>query len=295
MARAKNVLPIMAACAGIAVFCVMDAFMKRASIAGGVYSAMVLRNCLAAMMMLPLWWAAGGKLPRQAVLKLHVIRSATVALMAPLWFWGLVRLPMAEAMAISFIAPLIALYLAAVLLGERIRAPAILASMLGFAGVAVIAAGRMGEGSYDAEAGYGIAAILASALLYAWNLILQRQQAQLASPQEIALFQNTLVALFFLPFAPWLGHWPEAAALLDIAGAAVTATAALLLLSWAYARAQAQVLVPVEYTGFIWTALLGWWWFGEAVTGPTIAGAFLIVAACLIAARGHSGGSRTDP
>ena len=43
--------------------------------------------------------------------------------------------------------------------------------------------------------------------------------------------------------------------------------------------------LPVEYTAFIWAALLGWWVFGERVSMLTIAGALMIVAGCLWAAR----------
>ena len=45
---------------------------------------------------------------------------------------------------------------------------------------------------------------MASAVLYAWNLILQRQQAQIASPQEIVLVQNVIMGFWFglaMPFA----------------------------------------------------------------------------------------------
>jgi S-adenosylmethionine uptake transporter len=77
--------------------------------------------------------------------------------MAVLFFWGLVRMPMAEAMALSFVAPLIALYLAAVLLGERIRASAVIGSLLGILGVAVIAMGQFGDGRTTASP-WGLAA-----------------------------------------------------------------------------------------------------------------------------------------
>ena len=130
--------------------------------------------------------------------------------------------------------------------------------------------------------------MLASAVLYAWNLVLQRQQAQIAGPQEIALFQNLLVAAILGLAAPWLLHWPGAAALRDIALAAALAGTSLLLLSWAYARAEAQALVPVEYTGFIWAALFGWLKFGEQVNWATLAGAVLIVFGSWIAARRQS-------
>jgi S-adenosylmethionine uptake transporter len=68
-------------------------------------------------------------------------------------------------------------------------------------------------------------------------------------------------------------------------GAALFATVSLLMLTWAYARAEAQVLVTTEYTGFVWLALLGWWFFGEELTLTTLAGAALIVVGCLLALR----------
>ncbi len=88
-----------------------------------------------------------------------------------------------------------------------------------------------------------------------------------------------------LTAAPWLLVWPAPGSLAIIALAAGLAVTALLLLSWAYARAEAQVLVPTEYTGFLWAALFGWLYFGERVTPAIVGGALLIVAGCWIAAR----------
>jgi len=253
MARRNLLFPLIATAAGIATFSAMDAAMKGASIAAGVYPALLIRGYL-----------------------------------APLFFWGLVRIPIAEAIAMSFIAPLIALYFANLMLGEQLRPAAIIASLFGIAGVVVIGAARLGEGEFTRDSALGIASILASAVFYALNLVLQRRQALLAGPIEIAMFQNLIVALLFtLPF-PWLFAMPDMAGLKVISVAAVLALAALMLLSWRYARAEAQVLVPIEYTGFAWAALFGWLWFGESVSLTTIAGAGLIVIGCLIAARGHT-------
>ena len=55
--------------------------------------------------------------------------------------------------------------------------------------------------------------------------------------------------------------------------------------AWAYARAEAQALVPIEYSGFLWASVLGWAFFREPVTLPTIAGTVLIVAGCWLATR----------
>ena len=129
MPRDHPLLPFLAVVAGIATFSLMDAAMKSASMLAGVYSALLFRNIVASALMVPVWLTTGGKPPGKGALKVHVQRSVVVACMAPLFFWGLVRIPMAEAIAISFVAPLIALYFAAVMLGETIRPNAIIASL----------------------------------------------------------------------------------------------------------------------------------------------------------------------
>ncbi|NPC07513.1 DMT family transporter, partial [Shigella sonnei] len=70
-----------------------------------------------------------------------------------------------------------------------------------------------------------------------------------------------------------------------IVTSAALSAASLMLMTWAYARAETRVLVPLEYTAFIWAASVGWLMFGEALTLRTLAGVALIVAGCLIAVR----------
>jgi S-adenosylmethionine uptake transporter len=286
--RHHHAMPFLAVIAGMATFSLMDALMKNASLAVGAYNAMLWRSAVGLVIMAPVWLASGGSWPGRPALRLHALRGAISAAMATAFFWGLVRMPLAEAIALSFIAPLIALYLAAVMLGEKIGRRAIAGSLLGFAGVLVIGAGRIGEADFSDDDLLGIAAILVSAVLYAFNLILQRRQAQLASPQEVAMFQTVFVALFLALFAPWWLVVPGAEAMANIGGGAVLAMASLMLISWGYGRAEAQVLLPIEYTAFIWAAILGWVMFAEAVTAATLAGVVLIVAGCLIAARKHT-------
>jgi S-adenosylmethionine uptake transporter len=278
-------MPFLVAASGIALFSVMDAVMKTASLAVGAYNAMLFRSAFGVLFMLPLWRLSGGRWPQGPALRLHALRGAISAGLATSFFWGLIRLPLAEAIALSFIAPLIALYLAAAMLGEKISRNAVIASLLGFAGVLVIGAGRLGREALSEDAMWGIAAVLLSAVLYAFNLIFQRQQAQLASPQEVALFQMGFAGLFLVLAAPWLAVPPNLPTLGWIATGAALAAVSLMLLSWAYGRAEAQVLLPIEYTAFVWAALFGWLFFAEAVTLETMAGVALIVIGCWIAAR----------
>lgn len=284
MGRSPHILPFAAALVGVALFSLMDALMKGASLAVGAYSALLVRSAIGLCLAAPLWLATRRVWPSREAVRLHLLRGVVGAAMAFTFFWGLARLPLAEAIALSFVAPLAALYLAAVLLGETIARTAVMASLLGIAGVVTIAWARLGNDLSHPQAGLGIAAILVSSILYAWNLVLQRQQALVARPAEVAVFQNAVVAAVLSLFAPWWLVAPGGEAFGWIAAAAVLAVAGGMVLSWAYGRAEAQVLVPLEYSGFLWACLFGWWFFREPVTVPTLAGAVLIVAACWIAA-----------
>jgi len=272
------------AAAGIGFFSLMDVAMKDLSIALGAYNAVIWRNMAGAIFAGALFLFARQGWPDRSALRLHAWRSLIVAIMAISFFWAIARLPLAEAIGLSFIAPVIALFLAAILLGEKIGREAIIASVAGLAGVAVILFGKF-SGHYSREALWGVAAVLFSAVVFAYNLILARQQAQIAGPIEIAFFQNLLTASILALAAPWLLEPLPMAKLPILSGAALLAILSLLLLSWAYARAEAQVLIPVEYTGFIWAAIFGWLFFTEPVTVWTIAGTALIVAGSLVAAR----------
>ncbi len=288
------VIPFLIACAGIATFSAMDVLMKGLSIDIGAYNAVLWRTGVGTLLSGLLYFASRPKWPGRATMAIHAWRSVFVAGMALCFFWALARLPMAEAIALAFVAPLMALYMAAVFLGEKIGPRSIAASLLGLLGVIVIVAGKL-RGNYSDEALLAVGAVFLSAVFYAYNLILARRQAKMAEPMEIAFFQNFFVAALLALGAPWFLAVPDAAQAPNIVGAAVLATTSLLLLSWAYARAETQILATTEYTGFLWAMLFGWYFFDEAVTLPTLAGAFLIVAACLIVARKAPHGDPVEP
>ena len=277
-------IPFAVCCLGVALFSVMDAAMKGLGLAIGLYNALFWRAVAGTLLGLALMLATRQRWPARAVLRIHLLRGVVVAFMAALFFWAILRLPLAEAIALSFIAPLIALYLAAWLLQETVGGRAIGASLLGLVGVAVILSGRL-QGRYEPDALIGALAVLGSALLFAWNLIIQRRQAQLASPIEVAFFQHLIMLGVFTLAAPFWLTVPSLDAVPLIVLAATLAFTSLAALAWAYARAEAQRLIPVEYSAFIWAAIIGWLVFGEPLTIPTLAGALLIIAGCLIAAR----------
>lgn len=277
-------LPIVAVLIGLATFSAMDAAMKGLVLALGAYNAILWRYAVGIILIGGVYGMRSPHWPSRAAMKVHLQRGVLIIFMAYLFMWGLGRVPLAEAIALSFIAPIIALYLAAIFLGETIERRAIWASLMGLGGVAVMVYGRL-SGTYTQSDLMGYGAIFVSAFLYAGNLVIQRRQALLAGPIEIGFYQNLIVGSAYLLLAPFLAvspsstHWPL------IFAAAVFAVISTVIMAWGYARAQAQVLINLEYSAFIWAAIFGWVFFSEPVTAPTILGTVLIVTGCILATR----------
>lgn len=283
-AAARPALAFAVAASGIATYSAMDAIIKGLSIASGAYSAVLWRSVTGVVLLGAVFLWRRRPLPGRAALRLHVMRGSVAGVSVLLFFWGLVRVPMAQGVALTFLAPLIALYFAAAFLGERIARGAIFGSAVASAGVFVIAAGA----AQASASGHllGSLAIVVASVFYALSLILLRQQAQIADPLEVALFTSIVLGGLLLCGSPWFAIWPTVPQLPAVAASAVLGSVSAMAIAWAYARAEAQVLAPVEYTAFVWAALLGWWVFGESVSLATMAGAVLIIAGCGVAVRG---------
>lgn len=274
-----------ASLAAVGILSIMDAVMKALVIAIGIYAVSIWRSLVTLVVSSAIYLPGRQQWPTRKTLAIHIWRGVIVMVMALLFFWGIGRVPLAQAIALTFIAPLIALVLASVTLHEQIGSRSILASAVAFGGVLVIVLGQA-RAQLGAEVLLGSAAIVGSALCYAVNIVLMRRQAVAAKPLEISFFQSLTIFVLWLTAIPMFGipEWPEGhwlwivtAGLMSIAGG--------LLFAWAYARAQASYLAVTEYSAFLWASALGWIVFHETLSLYTLAGAALIIAGCLLAVR----------
>ena len=277
----------LAALGAVAVLSIMDAVMKHLVLAIGVIAVSIWRSAANLSLSAILYLPRRAAWPDRRTLRVHVLRGIDVTIMAVLFFWGIGRVPLAQAIALTFIAPLIAMLLAGIFLHERIGSRSIAGSLVAFAGVIVIVLGQA-RANVGSEMLLGSAAILGSALCYAVNIVLMRHQALAAKPLEINFFQSMTVMAMWLLALPLAGipAWPGDQWLWVLA-ASLMSTAGTLLFAWGYARGPASYLAATEYSGFLWASACGWIAFHEKVSAYTVAGAVLIVGGCLFAARGN--------
>lgn len=285
MSRTTPQFAFMVAILAIGFLSAMDAGMKTVSLEYGALSALAWRALIAVPVVAIPYFALRQAKPSKSAMKYHMIRGAIMVPMSFFFFWGLTYVPMAQAIALAFIAPLIALLLAGLFLKETIGPRIITGSFLAFVGVLIIFFGQS-QAELGRDALMGSFAILGSALLYAFNMILMRQQSQQAGPLEIAFFYFAMAgpgfwllgALTELPAFPG----SEMPALLLATAFSIIG---MMGLAWAYARAGAAYLSTTEYSGFLWGALFGFLVFREVPSLWTVGGASLIVAGCWIASR----------
>jgi drug/metabolite transporter (DMT)-like permease len=229
-------------------------------------------------------WTSPGWPTRDATLY-NGLRAVLVVLTATSFFYALSLLPLADAIALSFISPVLTALMGALILGERLDWRIAVALVAGFLGMLLIVGGKLGSAGLGPEVLIGAAAVLFSAVAYALNIIMLRHRATRDPLAQIILFQNVGPTLILLLPALWVWVTPSLADLGLFAICGTLGVAAHTMLAHAFARIEAAKLAPIGYVTLVWGVLLGFLFFAEVPGLATFAGAALIVVGTLITQR----------
>lgn len=172
-----------------------------------------------------------------------------------------------------FVAPIITLVLAVILLRERLTLPRVSAALLGFAGVAV-ACNPVGISIAWPEA-----LVLGAALLWACAMIAMRSIPKRDSALAQIFGINGFNVLVMGTIAAFSWQAMDARVTLVVIGTAILGGMGQFLLVHAARQVPAGVLGTVEYSALIWAFLLGYIFWHEVPPGYVYIGAILIVAA----------------
>jgi drug/metabolite transporter (DMT)-like permease len=284
MTTEETFRPVLAAGMGVFVLSLMDAVMKFVSAAYPIGQVVGLRYGSGALFAILAFAAMRAPAPGFDAVIRNLKRAVIVLCTATCFFTAIARLPLAQAIALTFLAPLLMALLGRLILKEPVAPRALIGIVIGLIGVAVIAEVEPQGKTGNALDPLGLAAALACAFFYALSMVLMRQQSAKDSTITIVTLSNLFALLLAVPVMAW--QWqpvrPAHAAIFALAG--FLGTCGHLCLAWAYARAHAGRLGVLEYTAFLWASLLGFVFFSEIPTFGTIAGAGLIMVACAFAA-----------
>ena len=215
----------------------------------------------------------------------HVWRGLMGTLAMGMGFAGLAYLPLPEVTAIGYASPLMVVILAAMFLGEQVRAFRIASVALGLTGVLIVLSPRLsidpGQAVGHAEA-LGAVLVLCSAVFAALAQVFVRKLVLTETTTSIVFYFSTtssLLALITIPFG-WV--WPSATEAALLVGAGILGGVGQILLTSSYREADASLIAPFDYASMLFALGIGYFVFDEVPTLTMLGGAALVVVAGIL-------------
>ncbi len=191
-------------------------------------------------------------------------------------FWTMTLLPLAEATTIFFAVPILTTVLAALILKEPTGRHRWSAVIVGFIGVLIVV--RPGGGDLPAM---GIAAGVVGALMTAAVTIQIRQLGKSEATLTI-VFWFSLTSILPLGIAMlFVGQAHDPATWGIILAIGLLGAVGQFCLTGALRLAPVALVLPMDYSSLIWSALYGYWLFGDLPATATWIGAPIIIASGL--------------
>lgn len=258
----------------VALFAVMSVFIKQVSDHIPVPEIVFFRNSVGLIpVLIAVAWAGGMERLRTERLAAHFGRSVVGVSAMAMLFWSYSLLPLADATALNYTAPLFLTALSAPLLGEKVGVYRWSAVLVGFIGMLVML--RPGQGMLELGALVGVGAAFLQALAMVAVSQLSRSEPSTTIVFYFTIFSTMLSAipLYFIWMTPetWL-DW------LMLTGVGLSGGVAQLCLTRAYGHAQAVVIAPYTYTSLLWAGCFGYILWGHVPDNLTLLGAAIVAA-----------------
>jgi drug/metabolite transporter (DMT)-like permease len=231
-----------------------------------------LRYALGMVTLIPIFLRRGVSLLRTKHPVLHIARGTIHGIAVLLWFVALAYIPLAEVMALGFIAPIFVTLGAFIFLGESLRLRRVLAIAVGLLGVLLIL--RPGIASIHP----GAIAMLVAAPLFAASKLITKQLVASEDGTTIVTYLNVCAAVTILIPALFIWRTPTWEELSWLTLAAILATLSHLAIIRALRLIDLTVMQPAEFLQLIWATLIGFYIFSEQPSLWVFAGGIVIVA-----------------
>ncbi|WP_425100295.1 DMT family transporter [Tropicibacter sp. S64] len=207
---------------------------------------------------------------------LQISRGVAAAGSATLFIIAVGHVPLADAVAVSFVAPFIVTLLGALILREPVGIRRWIAVAIGFCGMLIVI--RPGFGVFHPA----ILLVVLAASLFALRQILSRWLAGGDSALTTVAYTSITATVVLTALLPFVWETPQGWQIwLPIFGLASCAALGEVLVIRALDIAQAVVLAPLHYSMILWGTFYGWLVFSDLPDLWTILGCAIIVASGL--------------
>jgi len=229
-------------------------------------------------------WRSGGLASlRTRRLPMHILRASLLFVALLLFFEALQHLPLAEAIAVAFTAPLFVTALAGPLLGEAVDARRWGAVIIGFVGALIMV--QPGSAAFRPEA----LLVLGSAFAFSLLVTLTRRMTRTETNAALLSYSTIFAGAWSLPFLPFVWQTPLGEDLWQFVLIGLIGGVAAFCIIQAYRHAPVSILAPFDYTALIWGALFGWLIWREQPGVEIWVGAAIVSAAGVYIVRRETG------
>lgn len=211
----------------------------------------------------------------------HIVRGTIGVTAMGLSFTALARIPLADATAIGFTAPLITVALAAVLLHEQVRMYRWVAVGVGLGGVVIMLWPHIGSGFDTVDSLIGASCALLGAFFTAGAMVQVRRLTATETTAAIVFYFQALAAVAGLATAAWGWRMPSLSEAALLVATGILGGIAQILLTESYRYAPASVVAPFAYSAMLWSLLLGFILFAEMPPLLVLLGALIVISAGL--------------
>lgn len=257
----------------VALFSILNLLVKLAAADYPLTQVTFFRNAFALLPVGTTVMAQGGFRSVRSNRHLgHFWRACIGLTSMSLMFWSFHLLPLADAVALNFAAPLFLTALSVPFLGENVGLHRWSAVAAGFVGVLVIV--RPGADMLQ----LGALVALCAALAQAFAMIAIRQLSRTETANTIVFhftLTTTVLSALTLPFG-W--RTPDLYGLALLVACGLAGGAAQLFMTRAYTLAPAAVIAPFNYASIVWATLFGWMIWNDLPGWHVVAGALIVVA-----------------
>lgn len=259
--------------ASVALLPVMDGFAKSMTDVFAAAQLVWARFLFQSLLIVPLALATSPRaMLRPKRLPLQVARGVGILCGTFLFFGAIRTMPIADALALLFIAPLIVTALSPLVLGEPVGIRRWSAVLVGFAGALVV----LRPGLTVLQPGALMA--LGAGVSFAGYVLLTRRLSN-AAPPLVTLSLTSLVCLTAASFVlPTVWVTPDADQLARMAAMGVIGAGGHYLMIRAFEKAPAALIAPFGYAEIVTATIVGYYWFGDFPDNWTWVGIAILVA-----------------
>jgi len=234
-------------------------------------------------------WRSGGLASlRTRRLPLHVVRASLLFIALSLFFEALQRLPLADAIAVAFTAPLFVTALAGPVLGEAVDARRWGAVALGFLGALIMV--QPGSATFRPDA----LLVLGSAFAFSLLVTLTRRMTRTETNVALLTYSTLFAGAWSLPFLPFVWQPPAGEDIGPFVLIGLVGGVAAFFVIQGYRHAPVSVLAPFDYTALIWGAFFGWLIWRDEPALEIWIGAAIVAGSGIYIAR-HEAGAAVRP